>query len=211
MRSSPAVTIASSPPANTNLVRNRDRWTIDTVHRNGDLTVSGPSGSVRLPNDYVQTHVELGYAQTSHATQGRTVDRSILYLCPIGDLLPLHHALDRLRRDRPAVLRPRLEACHPPPLRVGPRGAEPASVGRAPPGVPHQPGPWTYGHHDAVLGCLRRGGLSLEVTALAYALLDSYVYGFALQEVNLPATGDAEMADLDGTLIEPLPGACSHT
>ena len=67
------------------------------------------------------------------------------------------------------------------------------------------PGPETLGHHDAVLGCLRRGGLSLEMTAHAYALLDSYVYGFALQEANLPATGGAEMADLAGTLIEPLP------
>lgn len=66
-------------------------------------------------------------------------------------------------------------------------------------------GPETLGHHDAVLGCLRRGGLSLEMTAHAYALLDSYVYGFALQEASLPATGGAEMAELAQTLIEPLP------
>lgn len=65
--------------------------------------------------------------------------------------------------------------------------------------------PETLGHHDAVLGCLRRGGLSLEMTAHAYALLDSYVYGFALQEASLPATGGAEMADLAEGLIEPLP------
>lgn len=67
------------------------------------------------------------------------------------------------------------------------------------------PGPETLGHHDAVLGCLRRGGLSLEMTGHAYALLDSYLYGFALQEANLPATGAAEMADLAGQIIEPLP------
>ena len=67
------------------------------------------------------------------------------------------------------------------------------------------PLPETLGHHDAVLGCLRRGGLSLEMTAHAYALLDSYVYGFAVQEANLPATGGAEMADLAGALVEPLP------
>ena len=41
------------------------------------------------------------------------------------------------------------------------------------------------------------------MTAHAYALLDSYVYGFALQEASLPATGGAEMADLAETLIEP--------
>jgi AcrR family transcriptional regulator len=67
------------------------------------------------------------------------------------------------------------------------------------------PGLETLGHHDAMLGCLRRGGLSLAMTAHAYALLDSYVYGFALQEASLPATGGAEMADLAGSLIEPLP------
>ncbi|WP_299443848.1 TetR/AcrR family transcriptional regulator [uncultured Phycicoccus sp.] len=73
------------------------------------------------------------------------------------------------------------------------------------------PGPETLGHHDAVLGCLRRGGLSLEMTAHAYALLDSYTYGFALQEASLPATGGAELADLATSLIEPLPdGAFPH-
>ena len=73
------------------------------------------------------------------------------------------------------------------------------------------PLPETLGHHDAVLGCLRRGGLTLEMTAHAYALLDSYVYGFALQEANLPATGGAEMADLAGGLIQPLPeGVLPH-
>ncbi|MGB7979697.1 MAG: TetR/AcrR family transcriptional regulator [Candidatus Nanopelagicales bacterium] len=73
------------------------------------------------------------------------------------------------------------------------------------------PGPETLGHHDAVLGCLRQGGLSLEMTAHAYALLDSYIYGFALQESNLPATGGPDMANLARTLIEPLPhGAYPH-
>ena len=48
------------------------------------------------------------------------------------------------------------------------------------------PGPATLRHHDAVLGCLRRAGFSLELTAHAYSLIDSYVYGFALQEATLP-------------------------
>jgi AcrR family transcriptional regulator len=73
------------------------------------------------------------------------------------------------------------------------------------------PGPETLGHHDAVLGCLRDGGLSLEMTAHVYALLDSYVYGFALVEAGMPATGGTEMADLAVGLIEPLPdGAFPH-
>jgi hypothetical protein len=35
---------------------------------------------VKLPADYVRQHVELAYAEISHANQGRTVDRSFLYL-----------------------------------------------------------------------------------------------------------------------------------
>lgn len=64
------------------------------------------------------------------------------------------------------------------------------------------PGPETLGHHDAVLACLRRGGLSWEMTAHAYALVDSYVYGFALQEASLPATDGAEMAELASSIID---------
>ncbi len=48
------------------------------------------------------------------------------------------------------------------------------------------PGPATLRHHDATIGTLRGAGFSVEMTAHAYALLDSYVYGFALQEASLP-------------------------
>ncbi len=59
-----------------------------------------------------------------------------------------------------------------------------------------RPGPATLGHHDAVLGCLRRGGLSLELTAHAYAIIDSYVYGFALEEAHLPGGGGTEIVEM---------------
>lgn len=58
------------------------------------------------------------------------------------------------------------------------------------------PGPATLRHHDAVLGCLRRGGFSIEMTAHAYALLDSYIYGFALQEASLPFENAEETAEV---------------
>ena len=51
------------------------------------------------------------------------------------------------------------------------------------------PGPATLRHHDTVLGALRAAGFSVEMTAHAYALLDSYIYGFALQEASLPFEG----------------------
>ena len=58
------------------------------------------------------------------------------------------------------------------------------------------PGPATLRHHDAVLGCLRNGGLSVAMTAHAFALIDALIYGFAIQEASLPATSGEEMAEL---------------
>jgi hypothetical protein len=43
------------------------------------------------------------------------------------------------------------------------------------------PGPATLRHHDATLATLHEAGFSVVMTAHAYALLDSYIYGFALQ------------------------------
>ncbi len=48
------------------------------------------------------------------------------------------------------------------------------------------PGPATLRHHNAVLGLLRGAGFSIEMAAHAYSLMDSYIYGFALQETSLP-------------------------
>lgn len=67
------------------------------------------------------------------------------------------------------------------------------------------PGPATLRHHDAVLGCFRAGGLSVEMTAHAYALIDAFIYGFALQEASLPATGGEEMAELAQAMTESMP------
>jgi AcrR family transcriptional regulator len=48
------------------------------------------------------------------------------------------------------------------------------------------PGSATLRHHDAVIGCLRDAGFSVDLTAHAYSVLDAYIYGFALQERALP-------------------------
>ena len=48
------------------------------------------------------------------------------------------------------------------------------------------PGPATLRHHDAVIGALRRGGFPVALAAHAYSLMDSYIYGFALEEAALP-------------------------
>lgn len=58
------------------------------------------------------------------------------------------------------------------------------------------PGPATLRHHDATIGALRGAGFSVAMTAHAYALLDSYTYGFALQEASLPFKGPEAVADV---------------
>jgi AcrR family transcriptional regulator len=65
------------------------------------------------------------------------------------------------------------------------------------------PGPATLQHHDAVLGCLREAGFSIAMVAHAYSVLDSYIYGFALQQANLPFKTSEEVVEVaDGILRE---------
>ena len=64
------------------------------------------------------------------------------------------------------------------------------------------PGPATLRHHDAMLGTLRGAGFSIEMTAHAYALIDSYTYGFALQEAGLPFEGSDALAEVAEPMME---------
>ena len=48
-------------------------------------------------------------------------------------------------------------------------------------------GPNNLRLHDAVLGCLRAAGFSLETTVSAYSVQDAYIYGFALQQSDMTA------------------------
>lgn len=68
------------------------------------------------------------------------------------------------------------------------------------------PGPRTLHHHDAVLGCLRAGGLPTPVVAHAYAIVDAFVYGFAVQEASLPGGGVGDEWDaVTGNIAAQLP------
>jgi AcrR family transcriptional regulator len=63
------------------------------------------------------------------------------------------------------------------------------------------PGPATLRHHDRVLGTLRGAGFSVALAAHAYSLLDSYIYGFALEESMLPLEGAEQTADLAESIM----------
>jgi AcrR family transcriptional regulator len=58
------------------------------------------------------------------------------------------------------------------------------------------PGPATLRHHDAVIGCLRNAGFTIALAAHAFAALDSYIYGFALQERSLAFGTPEETSNL---------------
>jgi AcrR family transcriptional regulator len=67
------------------------------------------------------------------------------------------------------------------------------------------PGPATLRHHDAVLGCLRNAGFSIQQAASAFSVLDSYIYGFALQERSLPFDTPERTADLAHAMLDRFP------
>jgi AcrR family transcriptional regulator len=58
------------------------------------------------------------------------------------------------------------------------------------------PGPANLRHREAFTACLRRAGFSVVMATHANWLLDSYVYGFALQEASLPFDTAEELADM---------------
>jgi len=67
------------------------------------------------------------------------------------------------------------------------------------------PGPATLRHHDAVIGCLRRAGFAIEMAAHAFSVLDSYIYGFALEEASLPFQTAAKTGEIAQAILEQMP------
>jgi AcrR family transcriptional regulator len=65
------------------------------------------------------------------------------------------------------------------------------------------PGPATLRHHNAVIGCCRTAGFTIAMTAHAFSTIDSYIYGFVMQEVNLPFDNGDDLHDLAASM-EPL-------
>ncbi|MCA0332255.1 MAG: TetR/AcrR family transcriptional regulator [Actinobacteria bacterium] len=65
------------------------------------------------------------------------------------------------------------------------------------------PGPANLRHREAVTACLRRAGFSVVMATHANWLLDSYVYGFALQMASLPFDGADELAGMTDDVYLP--------
>lgn len=67
------------------------------------------------------------------------------------------------------------------------------------------PGHATLRHHNAVIGVLRSGGFSIVGAAHAISVLDSYIYGFTLQELSLPFTSSVDLDDIAGSILKQIP------
>jgi AcrR family transcriptional regulator len=64
-------------------------------------------------------------------------------------------------------------------------------------------GPANLNLHNAVLGCLRTAGFSMEMTVHAYSVQDAYIYGFALQQQDMsPESADDFAAVAQRQMVE---------
>ena len=68
-----------------------------------------------------------------------------------------------------------------------------------------KPGPATLRHHDSVVGSLRESGFTVEMAAHAFSVMDGYIYGFALQQMNLPSRTPKESTELARGILRQLP------
>ena len=63
------------------------------------------------------------------------------------------------------------------------------------------PGMATLRQHDAMIGCCRAAGFAVVGAGHALSLIDSYIYGFVLQEVSLPFGPDDDMGAMVDEIV----------
>jgi AcrR family transcriptional regulator len=96
----------------------------------------------------------------------------------IVDLVVSEIELPDIQVDWKAAIRRRANSAHEVLLRH--RWATLALVSRV------NAGPAMLRYVDATLGCLREAGFSFDIADLAWNAMDSYIYGYTLQELNFP-------------------------
>ncbi|HEX8767119.1 MAG TPA: TetR/AcrR family transcriptional regulator [Jatrophihabitans sp.] len=67
------------------------------------------------------------------------------------------------------------------------------------------PGPATLRHLEAGIRPFREAGFSVPMAAHAISVVDSYIHGFVLQEVNLPFHDESELAAMTGAIMDHFP------
>jgi AcrR family transcriptional regulator len=67
-------------------------------------------------------------------------------------------------------------------------------------------GPAALRYCNSVLGVLRRAGFSTAMAMRAFSVLDSYAYGYSIQEKSLPSGSATETTDATELFLRQLPG-----
>ncbi len=70
--------------------------------------------------------------------------------------------------------------------------------------------PTRLGYFDAVLGCLRAAGFSPTLSMRAFSIIDSFLYGFILQELSLPFDDSAGLEEVGEDLLRQMADAYPH-
>jgi AcrR family transcriptional regulator len=66
-------------------------------------------------------------------------------------------------------------------------------------------GPARLRYFDWVLGTLRRAGFTHVLAARAFSVLDSYIYGFGRQQLNMSAGGDITPEEIAEAFLRAIP------
>lgn len=70
--------------------------------------------------------------------------------------------------------------------------------------------PARLSYFDAVLGCLRSAGFSATMSMRAFSIIDSFVYGFILQELSLPFDDSAGLDEVGEDLLRQMADDYPH-
>jgi len=66
-------------------------------------------------------------------------------------------------------------------------------------------GPARLHYFDWMVGTLRRAGFTLEMAARAFSVLDSYIYGFGRQQLNMSAGSDMKPEEMAEAFLRAIP------
>jgi AcrR family transcriptional regulator len=68
-----------------------------------------------------------------------------------------------------------------------------------------KPGPATLRHHDSVIRRLRDASFTVDMTAHAFSVMDSYIYGFAQQQQHLTYSTSEDAAVVAQNILRQIP------
>jgi AcrR family transcriptional regulator len=70
--------------------------------------------------------------------------------------------------------------------------------------------PARLSYYDAVLGCLRAAGFTATLSMQAFSIIDSFLYGFILQELSLPFDDPDSLEEVGEDLLRQMADAYPH-